>query len=210
MSFRYNKLQNARIIFVAFCNFAMYDYDSHLCEGDHLGKSRVWGAAYSPFIFYSSKLDKTLHSCDKCDSTFAAIATLRRHNCITRSRGGIKSNVFSLLLSIHVHLTKHDVSFASCGAKSKRDSAEQAQKNQEIPSSQSSDWFRKGLLSDQIEQREEFTSSVIAGTILAFSISVSRGARLNLCGFYNICTFMEMVSQVYGRSSLPQNIYGPG
>ena len=65
-------------------------------------------------------------------------------------------------------------------------------------------------LSDQIEQREEFTSSVIAGTILAFSISVSRGARLNLCGFYNICTFMEMVSQVYGRSSVPQNIYGPG
>ena len=83
-------------------------------------------------------------------------------------------------------------------------------KPQEIPSSQSSDWFRKGLLSDQIEQREEFTSSVIAGTILAFSISVSRGARLNLCGFYNICTFMEMVSQVYGRSSVPQNIYGPG
>ena len=119
MSFRYNELLNMRIISLAFCNFAMYDYDSHLCEGDHLGKSRVWGAAYSPFIFYSSKLDKTLHSCDKCDSTFAAIATLRRHNCITRSRGGIKSNVFSLLLSIHVHLTKHDVSFASCGAKSK-------------------------------------------------------------------------------------------
>ena len=202
MSFQYNKLLNMGIIFVAFCNFAMYDYDSHLCEGDHLGKSRVWGAAYSPFLFYSSKLDKTLRSCDKCDSTFAAIATHRTHNRITGPRGGIKSNVFSLLLFIHVpnmmcHLHR-------AAHKAREILPNRVMKLQEIPSSQSSDWFRKGLLSDQIEQREEFTSSVIAGTILAFSISVSRGARLNLCGFYNICTFMEMVTQAYDRSSVPQ------
>ena len=179
MSFRYNKLQNARIIFVAFCNFAMYDYDSHLCEGDHLGKSRVWGAAYSSFLFYSSKLDKTLRSCDKCDSTFAAIATLRRHNCITISRGGVKSNVFSLLLSILVHLTKHDVSFASCGAKSKRDFALQGKKNKKF-SSQSSDWFRKSTFGSNRTKRRVYEFRYCWNDIGFLHICVSWGPAQSL------------------------------
>ena len=61
MSFWYNKLLNMRIIFVAFCNFAMYDYDSHLCEGDHLGKSRVWGCRLFtvPLLFKQARQNIT-------------------------------------------------------------------------------------------------------------------------------------------------------